>query len=255
MASSRALCFAVRRGHVLVVEAHTASIPCIADLDALDRPSHYLGALDGVDCFAVVLDTEADPPEGMALHPLRPLHAVLPDELFQIAGRAVQIAEWDETHRFCGRCGSPTEDSPGERAKRCAACGLHAYPRIAPAVIVRVTRGDEILLAHGLRFEIPVYSVLAGFVDPGESLEETVVREVKEEAGIELTDIRYFGSQSWPFPHSLMVGFTAEYAGGELQIEEDELADAQWFGRDNLPPLPMSFSIARKLIDDFVAKA
>ncbi len=137
--------------------------------------------------------------------------------MFRVAGRAVQIVEWDETHRFCGRCGGPTERVPGERARLCTTCGHSAYPRIAPAVIVRVTRGDALLLARGRRWTEPIYSLVAGFVDPGESLEETVAREVREEVGIEVGDIRYFASQPWPFPHSLMLGFEAEHAGGEIR--------------------------------------
>jgi NAD+ diphosphatase len=145
------------------------------------------------------------------------------------------------------------EDATGERAKRCPACNLHAWPRVSPAVIARVTRGNEILLARGRRFPDPIYSVLAGFVDPGESLEEAVVREIREEVGVEVTDLCYFGSQPWPFPHSLMVGFTARWAGGEIRIDEEELVDAAWFDVDALPPVPPRLSIARRLIDDFVA--
>jgi NAD+ diphosphatase len=136
---------------------------------------------------------------------------------------------------------------------RCPVCGLLAFPRVAPAIIVRVTRGDEILLAHGRRFPSTIYSVLAGFVDPGESLEECVHREVREEVGIEVTPPRYFGSQPWPFPHSLMVGFTAEWAGGELSPDPEEIADAGWYRADALPELPPSISIARRLIDDWLA--
>jgi NAD+ diphosphatase len=152
----------------------------------------------------------------------------------------------------CGRCGSPTEHAPGERARRCPQCGHAAFPRLSPAVIVRVTRGDEILLARAVRFPGGVYSVLAGFVEPGESLEECVARELEEEVGIEVTDIAYFASQPWPFPHSLMIGFTATWVSGDLRIEEAELVDARWFTRDNLPDLPGRLSIARTLIDDWL---
>jgi NAD+ diphosphatase len=208
----------------------------------------YLGALDGIPCFAV--DVELDePPAGLALEGLRALHGQLDDALWSVAGRAVQILDWDRNHRFCGRCGTPTERHPSERARACASCGLHAYPRISPAVITIVERGREILLARNANFPLPFYSTLAGFVEPGESLEEAVEREIREEVGVEVRDVGYFGSQPWPFPNSLMVGFTATYAGGEIVIDENEIADAQWFRKDALPQVPPRLSIARQLID------
>jgi NAD+ diphosphatase len=250
-----ALCFAVQREQLLVVESGpTAAIPRMDELDGVFTRGHYLGSLGGIDCFAVALEPETKAPDGMAFHPLRPLHARLPNDLFSVAGRALQIAAWDDTHRYCGRCASPTEDVPSERAKRCPACGLLAFPRVSPAVIVRVLRGQTILLAHGRGFPQTMYSILAGFVEPGESLEDAVAREVREEVGLELIDIRYFGSQPWPFPHSLMVGFTAEWADGEITIDDDELVHADWFAADALPQLPPQFSIARRLIDDWLRR-
>jgi NAD+ diphosphatase len=252
---AEALCFCVRGAEVLVFEVDGATaVPSLDELEQLGLASslHYLGALDSTAYYAVPLDAEAEPPTGMTFHGLRPLAALLPEELFGIAGRAVQIVEWDDTHRFCGRCGTPTERAQNDRAKRCPACGLLAFPRVAPAVIVRVTRAEEILLGRNRRFPEPIYSVIAGFVEPGESLEDTVAREVHEEAGVEIRDVRYFGSQPWPFPHQLMVGFTAEYASGEIRIDEEELVHAAWFPRNDLPRLPPGFSIARRLIDDWL---
>lgn len=251
-ASEGSLWFVVRRSEVLVREtAHGPVLPQLSELDGIDAGgAHYLGSLGGVDCFALLLERDGAP-AGTSFTGLRPLNGRIEDDVFWVAGRALQIVEWDTTHRFCGRCGTPTEPVPGERAKRCPACRLLAYPRISPAVIVRVTRGEEILLARGRRFAEPIYSVLAGFVEPGESLEQTVVREIREEAGIEVADVRYWGSQSWPFPHSLMVGFTAAWAGGELAVDDEELVDAGWFTHDALPQLPMTFSIARSLIEDW----
>ncbi len=245
--------FGIHQGRLLVIEGEPAVLPTFEQAD-LPGVAHFIGTLDGVAAWSVVLAVEHEAPAGMTFTPLRPLHAVVEEAVFPVAGRAVQIAEWHETHRFCGRCGTPAADSPGERAKRCPACGLLAFPRVAPAIIVRVSRGDEILLAHGRRFPEPIYSVLAGFVDPGESLEECVHREVFEEVGIELRDVRYWASQPWPFPHSLMLGFTAEYAGGELTIDEEEIVDAQWFHRDALPRIPGGISIAGKLIDDWLGR-
>ena len=177
------------------------------------------------------------------------------DTTWTVAGRAVQLVEWERTHRFCGRCGTPTEPAPGERARRCPACGLLAFPRLAPAIIVLVERDDgRALLARGATFPIPMYSCLAGFVEPGETLEEAVHREVLEEVGIEIDGVRYWASQPWPFPHSLMLGFNARYVGGELVLDETEIVDAKWYRHDDLPPIPPGMSIARRLIDDWVSR-
>jgi NAD+ diphosphatase len=228
-------------------------IPGLSDV-AVGGELHYLGTLDGVGCFATSLDGVDIPPD---LEPrgLRALYGVLDDDLWAIAGRAVQIVEWERTHRFCGACGTPTEPHAHERARRCPACRHLAFPRLSPAVIMLVTREGQALLARGRRFPEPMYSCIAGFVDPGESLEEAVVREVREETGIEVENVRYFGSQPWPFPHSLMIGFTAEYAGGEIAVEEEEIVDAGWFAPDELPLLPPPLSIARRLIDDWLVRS
>ena len=151
--------------------------------------------------------------------------------------------------RSCGHCGAATVIKDGERARECPRCGELSYPRISPAVIVRVTRGEEILLARARRFPPGFYSVLAGFVEPGETLEECVRREVREETGVELRDLSYFASQPWPFPHSLMVAFTAAHASGDIRVDASELVDAGWYGRDSLPRLPDPLTVARRLID------
>ncbi|MBK8332137.1 MAG: NAD(+) diphosphatase [Acidimicrobiaceae bacterium] len=176
-----------------------------------------------------------------------------------VAGRAVQLAEWARTHRFCGRCATPTEQSPNDRSMKCPACGLLAYPRLAPAMITLVTKGEpgpdqQVLLARGVQFRAPMYSCLAGFVEPGESLEEAVIREVQEEVGVVIGKVEYRGSQPWPFPHSLMIGFRAAWESGEIVCEPTEILDAQWYRRDALPPIPPPISIARKLIDAWLAE-
>ncbi|GIW04292.1 MAG: hypothetical protein KatS3mg059_0912 [Thermomicrobiales bacterium] len=191
---------------------------------------------------------------GFACCGLRALYGRVSDDLFAVAGRAAQIIEWDRTHQYCGRCGTPTETAPAERAKRCPRCGLLSFPRLSPAIIVLVERGDEVLLARSPHFAEGMYSTLAGFVEPGESLEEAVYREVLEETGIAVTGLQYFGSQPWPFPHSLMIGFTARYAGGEITIDRNEIEDARWFTAFTLPRVPQKLSIARRLIDAFVAR-
>lgn len=208
----------------------------------------YLGTLDGRHCWSV--DADIDAAAGFV--DLRMLYGQVDETTWTVAGRAVQLVAWDRTHRFCGRCGTPTETAVGERAKRCPDCGLLAFPRLAPAVIVLVTRGDELLLARNANFPSAMYSTIAGFVEPGETLEDAVRREVLEEVGVALDGVRYFSSQPWPFPHSLMVGFTAEWASGDIVVDGREIADAQWFHRDALPMVPPAISIARRLIDSFV---
>ncbi|MDP9382043.1 MAG: NAD(+) diphosphatase [Chloroflexota bacterium] len=249
--------FAFRDGGLLVrCEGDLARIPCLTDISELGlQPGrrHYLGALGSTGCWAVELEEDQPLPENMELEPLRGLYGRLDEDLFAVAGRAVQVVEWRRTHQFCGRCGAQTEDLPRERATVCPVCRLTTYPRLSPAVIVLVSRGDEeVLLARSHHFPTGMYSILAGFVEPGESLEETVVREIGEEAGVEVRDIRYWGSQPWPYPNSLMIGFTATYAGGEISLDEREIADAGWFKRDNLPGLPGKLSIARKMLDWWV---
>jgi NAD+ diphosphatase len=222
----------------------------------------YLGYLESgdsqrLDCYAVEMATDAPLPQGMMAEGLRALYPQLGDTLWGVAGRAVQILAWDRTHQFCGQCGTQTENAGHERSKRCPSCGLVAYPRLSPAIIIAVVRktedGNCILLARNHRFPPGRYSVVAGYVDPGESLEECAHREVCEEVGIRIKNLRYFGSQPWPFPNSLMIGFTAEYDGGEIRLEESEIADAGWFAADALPNLPPRMTIARRLIDWFVA--
>ncbi len=200
------------------------------------------------------LDEAADPPEGLVFENLRSVFSLLPEEHLWIANRAIQVVEWDRDHQFCGRCRAATEDQPGERSKKCPRCGLSAYPRLSPAVIVLVEHGDEILLARSPHFLPGVYSTLAGFVEPGETLEETVAREIEEEVGVQVCEVRYFGSQPWPFPNSLMIGFRARYAGGELAPDPDEIEDARWFRVDALPKLPSRISIARSMIETFLAE-
>jgi len=247
-----------RESALLVQETESgAALPHIADVATLVMtPIHtqYLGTLGGDDCFVVEVDKATEPPDGMRFEGLRALYQRLPDDLFFLAGRAIQIIAWDRTHQFCGRCGTRTVYHKVDRATECPNCGLINYPRIAPAVIVAVERGDELLLARNANFPAAFFSVLAGFVEAGESLEETVRRELREEVSIEVKEITYFGSQSWPFPNSLMVGFTATYAGGEICVDPREVAEAAWFRHDTLPRVPPGLSIARKLIDAFIEK-
>jgi NAD+ diphosphatase len=229
-----------------------------------DRPAHdtwgvhCIGVVDGDLWWGVDVPSGDDPSDGAAID-LRAFHARVPEHHWLAAGRAVQVVEWARTHRFCGRCGKPTELVPAERAMRCAACGLTAFPRISPAMITLVTRGDvgpdqEALLARGVQFPRPMYSCLAGFVEPGESLEAAVIREVREEVGVAVANPRYFGSQPWPFPNSLMVGFRADWESGDIVCDPTEIVDAGWYRKDDLPTVPPGISIARKLIDAWLAE-
>ena len=250
--------FAFRQNKLLVrSESDHVSLPCLVhfeEVGLIPLCQHYMGSLEGRHCFAVDVAEEARPPSEMTFEGLRQVHDLLDEDLFWIAARAVQIVEWDKTHQFCGRCGVRMSARPTERAKECPRCGLLHFPRLAPAIIVLIERGDQLLLARSRRFATGMYSVLAGFVEPGESLEEAVEREIREEVGLSVREIRYFGSQPWPFPHSLMIGFTATYAGGEISVDASEIEDAGWFTVKNLPPIPDRISIARKLIDWFIAK-
>jgi NAD+ diphosphatase len=226
-------------------------------LAEVDDSALYLGELDGEPCFAVHVGRAGMPPAGTSPVALRQLFSVLSDEMFGVAARALGLLAWDRDHRHCGRCGSATRRSEKERSRVCTAegCGHGAYPRLSPAVIMLIERDGKALLGRNARFPLPFFSTLAGFVEVGETLEDTVIRETREEAGIDVTDVRYFGSQPWPFSGSLMIGFTARWASGELQPDPTELAEAGWFGPDEIPMVPPKMSIARALIDDFVARA
>ena len=169
---------------------------------------------------------------------------------WMLAGRAVQLVEWRRTHQYCGRCGVATADAPGERARVCPSCNLLAYPRLAPAVIMLVERDDgRALLARNAMFPPGIFSCLSGFVEPGETLEHAVCREVLEEVGLEVGDVDYRGSQPWPFPHQLMIGFGARYRSGEITLDEREIAEAAWFTPEEAPVFPTNMSIAGRLID------
>jgi NAD+ diphosphatase len=218
---------------------------------------HVIGRHDGVVHVAVAIEEEraAELPDGWRAGGLRNWFGLLPDAHLAIAMRGVQLLEWERTHRFCGACGTPNERIPGERALRCTGCGLTVYPRICPAMMVLITRGRQLLLARGVTFPPGRYSALAGFLEAGESIEDAIHREVREEVGVEVHDLRYFGSQSWPFPNSLMIAFTAQWKAGAIEADTSEIADAQWFDIDALPEMPPPrVSISRALIDSTVER-
>ncbi len=243
---------------LLKTEGEKGVIPQSSDLRKLGfEPLHrqYLGSLDDRPCYA------AEVPENTSISdPLfsfqdpRRIFGWLEEEELWTAALANHLLYWNRNHQYCGKCGHPTRDKEDERAKICPECGLINYPRLSPAIIVAIIKENQILLAHSRRYPKGLYSVLAGFVEPGETLEECLQREVREEVGIEVKNIRYFGSQPWPFPDSFMIAFTAEYAGGEIAVDHSEILDAGWFSADNLPSLPTKISISRRLIDWFIEK-
>jgi NAD+ diphosphatase len=252
---SSSLGFAFQRSRLLVrVEAEGLRVPSLGDATAF-RPAppwvHFFGTWNGAGCYAVCLPEDAAVGAGYEMRGVRELFGRIDENLVWVAGRAGQFVHWHRNHRYCGRCGAPTSDHPLERAKLCPGCGLLNHPRVSPAIIVAVVRGRRLLLAHAHRFPSKFYSVLAGFAEPGETLEECVQREVFEEVGLRVKNIRYFGSQPWPFPDSLMVAFTAEHAEGEIRANPLEISDAGWYAADGLPEIPPPISIARRLIDWF----
>jgi NAD+ diphosphatase len=246
-------------GEALYVHVIGSSVWLGRAIASPEWTAHLVGVVGGQAWWAVDVPVDDDPSDGAALD-LRSYHGRASEGEWLAAGRAVQIVEWARTHRFCGRCGEPTELAANERAMRCPACSLMAFPRLAPAMITLVTRGDpgpdqEALLARGVHWTVPMFSCLAGFVEPGESLESAVIREVHEEVGVTVANPRYQGSQPWPFPHSLMIGFRADYESGEIVCEPAEIAEANWYRRDDLPMIPPGISIARKLIDGWISEA
>jgi NAD+ diphosphatase len=243
----------VFRADQLLVHATDLSLPgpdALAAVGVAAGAAQPVGLFGDDYCCAIAVDAQVRAPEGYAFTGLRALFGAIDETLLSIAGRAFQIAEWARTHRYCGACAAPMGLVAGERCFRCPNCGHLAYPRISPAMMVLVRRGDAILLAKHAASRTNRFTALAGFLEAGESVEDAIHREVFEEVGLAVKDLRYFASQSWPFPHSLMIAFTAEYAGGELALDTNEIAEARWFGpHDDVPEIPPGVSIASALIN------
>jgi NAD+ diphosphatase len=252
----RKLWFAFRGRNVLVNESYR--VPPVGSLSEIGLEpvrTQYLGTLGDQHCFSAELSADAEPPEGACFMDLRGLFGNAEEHVIALAGRAVQIVDWDRNHLFCGACGGATEHSEAQRSRRCERCELEVFPRLSPAIIVAVERGNEILLARSPHFPSGIHSVLAGFVEPGESIEDAVVREVFEETRIRVNNVRYFGSQPWPFPNSIMIGFQADYEGGEIELDGDELEAAAFYTPDALPPVfPGRVSISQWLLADFLER-
>lgn len=250
------LCFVFFKGSLLVKRnTEDLQIPIFNEVKKLNieyESEFFLGEFEKKACFTVQAIHEVDLPEEFEFISLREIGTLMEEKIFLIAGRASQILNWDKNHRFCGRCGTETEDKEDEMAKVCPKCGNIMYPVICPAIIVGITKGDKILLAHNRNFKNNMYSLISGFVEAGENLESAVKREVFEEVGIKVKNIRYYKSSSWPFPNSLMLGFFAEYDSEEIKVDGIEITDARWFTKDSFPDnLPKKYSLARKIINEF----
>jgi NAD+ diphosphatase len=255
----RALWFAFAGSDLLVAERGGGdapfAVPVARDLAALGLApvrTQYLGTLDGAACFSAELAHGTAPPPGHQLLGIRALYGRMDPTEFDLAGTAFQVQHWDRTHLFCAVDGTALEARAHERAKRCPRCERDYFPRLSPCAIVLVHDGPRVLLTRQPRFPQGMYGLVAGFVEAGETLEECAAREVREETGLEVEDVRYFGSQPWPFPHQVMVGFFARHAGGTLTVDTTELEEARWFDASAMPQLPPRLSIARQMIDAFL---
>ncbi len=215
---------------------------------------HYLGKVNDIPIYSHEVNPDSDNPDGYEFETLWSFLNQVEQPVFYLVGRAKQIVEWHRNHHFCGQCGNVTESSNLDRSRKCPSCKQMFYPRLSPSIIVLVNRGEEILLAKHAKTRGKFYSTLAGFVEPGEAIEEAVHREVMEEVGVRIKNLKYFSSQSWPFPNSLMLGFHAEYESGEFVLQEEEIADAQWFHYTDLPNRPARVSISGWLIEDFIRR-
>jgi NTP pyrophosphohydrolases containing a Zn-finger, probably nucleic-acid-binding len=256
--SSQASLYLYIRGNSVVMKK--CAIPSLFHTDDPGRyglpvvNKVYLGFYDKAPCFAAEIPCDAQLPDSLDCSGVMDLFGSLPDCTLGIAAFAVRIVNFDRSSQFCGACGAKNSRAVTERAKICPACGQITYPPISPAAIVLVQNGDSLLLARSPRFPPDMYSIIAGFVEAGESIEQAVHREVMEETGITIKNLEYFGSQPWPFPHSLMTGFFAEYSGGDIKADGNEIESAGWFNRNNLPRLPGPYSIARAMIDSWLSR-
>jgi NAD+ diphosphatase len=243
---------AFSRGRMLVAPdgLHLPYLKSLEELGITPVRTQYLGLLEGKHCFSAELSPDTEAPEGTEYMDLMSAYSVLDEDIYLLAGKATQIITWDQTHQYCGRCGNKTEYMSGERGKKCSVCGFMSFPRLSPATITAVIKDKQILLSQYAAFRgRGMHTIIAGFVEPGETLEECIHREVFEEVGVRVKNIRYLKSQPWPFQNSLMMGFVAEYDSGDIKVDENEIANADWFDLNSLPETPPPLSIARRIID------
>ena len=224
-----------------------------SEMEFEDR--QFIGYLNNRPCFLLELANESLLSEDTALTPLRNLLGRIPDSLFTICSRSIQLSDWKKNNQFCGVCGSKMTNHETERAMFCECNNLMIYPRISPCVIVLVTKGEDLLLAHNKNFPGTFYSTLAGFIEAGESAESAIHREIYEEVKVTVKNIEYFGSQSWPFPSQLMLGYHAEYSDGDIKPDGVEIDKADWFNYKQLPQVPTgNISISGQLIESYIRK-
>lgn len=241
--------------HKMLVELtcnNQINIPFSKNLEELNispESSHYLGTFNGHPCYSGELENGTDTSEGMVFEDLRSLYGRIDEDTYLLAGRASQIVNWNRTHQFCGQCGALTVTKDDEMAKICPECGFISFTRLSPAVITAIIKDGKLLMALHTRTPGDMYGLIAGFVEPGETLTEAVQRETMEEVGLKVNNIKFFSSQPWPYPNSLMIAFTADYESGEIEVDGKEIIDAHWFSADELPRVPSKMSIAGELIE------
>lgn len=254
---NREACYVVFAGDELLMgeapwwEPMDQSVWRFSGLTPLEQ--HYVGSYDGRPCYAVEVEPGSLLPPGYHWQSLLNLIARggIRQAEFAMVGCGLQVFNWDRTHQYCGQCGNPTVSHPAERARICEGCKIDYYPRLSPCVIMLVTRGDECLLARHAHHPANLYTALAGFIEPGESAENALRREVAEEVSLQVTNLRYFGSQPWPFPGQLMLGFHADYQSGEIRVDDVEIADAAWWNYKDLPLIPPAGTLSGMLIRHF----
>ncbi len=256
MATNSSYWFIFQNNHLLVANVNHAApqllltTNAIAEIKPLLLRQHQIAHLNHHLIYCAELAVDQALPAHIVTMTFKKALELLGAEWYNAAAKAYAIMNWDRNHLFCGHCGQPTTTTAQRLERSCPVCELMFYPRISPSMIVLIKKGDDILMARGHHFTPNIYGLIAGFIEPGENIEEAVHREVKEEVGIEIKNLCYFGSQAWPFPDSLMIAFTAEYASGEIIIDVKELAEAGWYHYARLPNYsPSSISISRRLIE------
>ena len=249
------ICLIIKDGKFLLIsEEYKLRFPRFKEAKELKlefKNPETIGALRNID-YHMCEYVKHEESDKIIFRDLRSLIGEVDLNIFNMIGRATLLQNWSRNNKYCGRCGSLMGNKADETAKHCDNCDYLVYPRLSPAIIVAITKGDEILLAHNKNFPAKRYSIIAGYVEAGESFEESVKREVMEEVGIKIKNIKYYGSQLWAFPDSMMIGFTAEYESGEIQVDNKEILHADFYNKDTLPDLPLKGSIARRLIDEFI---
>lgn len=238
-------------GIIVPVDYANESALFVNELPVTVQFEEYLGHENGIHFVAAYTSVDYSEDARFRMVQLRGAYKILPVDLFRLAGYASEVVSWRKNFQFCGACGTQANRMSNERAMKCPSCGLMAYPRISPAIIVAITNGDSLLLAHNINFPVNQYSTLAGFIDPGECAEDAVDREIFEEVGLKVKNIRYVTSQPWPFPDSLMLGYIAEYDSGEITPDGIEITDARWFTKEQLSEIiiPSKQAVARTLIE------